>query len=119
MSVHDSVGGSRVIRTAVEVFYRRLLADPGFMAYFDGVDVTRLAAHQRAFLTAALGGPDLYGGRDLAAAHRGLRIDDAAFDAVAEHLVTALRDLGVEAGVLRLITDRIETFRDDVVEAPA
>jgi hemoglobin len=117
MSVHDSVGGPRMIRAAVDVLYRRLVADPGLMAYFDGVDVTRLAAHQRAFLTAALGGPDLYGGRDLATAHKGLRIDDAAFDGVAEHLMSALRDLGVDSGVLRVIADRVETFRDDVVDA--
>ena len=51
----------------------------------------------RAFVASALGGPAVYAGRDMAAAHRGLHITDAAFDAVVGHLVGALDSLGVPA----------------------
>ena len=111
----DSIGGQRGLRTAVDVFYRRVLADPALMPFFAGIDVGRLSAHQRAFLATALGGPDLYGGRDLAVAHGGLRIDDAAFDGVADHLVGTLRDLGADAGVLRAVSERLESHRSAVV----
>jgi hemoglobin len=115
MSVYDAIGGPRMVRTTVDVLYRRLLADPQVRPYFDGVDLGRLSAHQRAFLSAALGGPNLYGGRDMAAAHEGLGIDDAAFDALAEHLIATLRDLGADPEAVRVVVDRIETFRDAVV----
>lgn len=119
MGVYDVIGGPRMVRTAVDVLYRRLLADPQVKPYFDGVDLGRLTAHQRAFLSAALDGPNLYGGRDLATAHEGLNIDDAAFDALAEHLITTLRDLGADPEAVRVVMDRIENFRDDVVAKPS
>ncbi|WP_433088127.1 hypothetical protein ACQP1P_19590 [Dactylosporangium sp. CA-052675] len=46
------------------------------------MDITRLQSHQRAFFAAALGWPAIYAGRDMPAAHAGLNITDAAFDAV-------------------------------------
>jgi hemoglobin len=111
----DSIGGQRGLRTAVDVFYRRVLADPALMPFFKGIDVSRLATHQRAFLASALGGPDLYGGPGLAVAHHGLQIDDAAFDGVADHLVGTLRDLGADAEVLRAVSERLESHRSAVV----
>ena len=68
------------------MFYQRVLDDPELSGFFDGVDMSRLRAHQRAFVTAALGGPELFVGRSLRNAHAGLRIDNRAFDAVAEQL---------------------------------
>lgn len=115
MSLYDAIGGPRSVRTAVDVFYRRVLDDPALRGFFEDVDVSRLAAHQRSFLATALGGPDLYGGQGLAAAHAGLGIDDAAFDALSAHLIATLRDLGTEGTALTEAIERIEAFRDDVV----
>ena len=55
-----------------------LLADPRLEHFFAGVDLDALEAHQRAFIAAALGGPQLFGGRDMAAAHAGRDILTAA-----------------------------------------
>jgi len=115
MDVYDSIGGPRALRTAVDVLYRRVLADPDLRDFFAGVDLERLAAHQRAFLAMALGGPDLYGGRRLAEAHSGLAIGEADFDAMSAHLVGVLRDLGVGGEALDLVIERVEGFRDAVV----
>ena len=115
MGVYDSIGGARALRTVVDVFYRRVLADPALQHYFKDVDVERLSAHQRSFLAMALGGPGLYSGRDLAEAHKGLAIDDADFDAMTGHLVGVLRDLGVTGEELTTAIERIESFRDAVV----
>ncbi|GAA2033175.1 group 1 truncated hemoglobin [Catenulispora yoronensis] len=118
MGVYDSIGGARTLRTVVDVFYRRVLADPTLKGFFSDVDVERLAAHQRSFLAMALGGPDLYGGRHLAEAHEGLAIHEADFDAMSGHLVGVLRDLGVSGEELTQAIERIESFRDAVVEPP-
>ncbi|GAA1983203.1 group 1 truncated hemoglobin [Catenulispora subtropica] len=118
MGVYDSIGGARMLRTAVDLFYRRVLADPALQGFFEGVDVERLSAHQRSFLAMALGGPDLYGGRELAEAHQGMVIGDAEFDAMSGHLVGVLRDLGVGGEELELAIERVEGFRDAVVASP-
>src|SRR3954447_25671003 len=92
-SLYERIGGDDIVRPAVRLFYQRMLADSLLSGYFTGVDIPRLRAHQRAFVSAALGGPRLFVGRPLEMAHRGLGIDDLAFDAMVDHLVGTFRDL--------------------------
>lgn len=117
MSVYDEVGGAAAVKAAVTVFYDRVTADPDLAQWFENVDLTRLKAHQRAFLAAALGGPELFSGRGLAEAHAGLAITPEAFDAVVEHLATSLHDLGVEDDVIARVRDRLDALRGEVVTA--
>lgn len=119
MSIYDEIGGAAAVRVAVDQFYDRVLADPRLCRYFAGVDLRRLRGHQRAFLAAALGGPDLYAGRDLAGAHAHLHIDDGAFDAVVEHLAGTLAHLGVPAGTIGVIAERIAPLRSAIVTRAA
>jgi len=114
-SLYERVGGESAVKPAVALFYHRVLEDPELADYFRGVDMTRLRAHQRAFVTAALGGPELFVGRSLHDAHAGLRIDDRAFDAVVDHLVGALRDVGVDDEAAAEIAERLEPLRAEIV----
>ena len=49
-SLFEEIGDAATLRTAVNLFYRRVLADPGLAPWFAGVDMRRLRAHQLAFL---------------------------------------------------------------------
>jgi hemoglobin len=40
------------------------LDDPELKPYFAGVDMVKLKSHRRAFIAAAIGGPEIYSGRD-------------------------------------------------------
>ncbi|WP_149259372.1 group 1 truncated hemoglobin [Actinomadura sp. K4S16] len=113
-----AVGGPAGMRTAVDILYRRMLDDSSLAHRFTGADVSRLVAHQRAFLTAAVGGPDLYSGRDLGAAHSRLDLTDAEFDALCEHLAAVLRDLGAPASAAAEAVDRLQRLRPAVLRAP-
>lgn len=117
MSIYEQVGGNDVVKTAVSVFYGRVTDDPTLATWFDGVDLTRLKAHQRAFLTAALDGPQVFTGLDLGAAHHDMAITDAAFTSVTAHLLVTLADLGVAAGIIDQVEDRLESMRSLVVQA--
>ena len=75
----------------------------------------RQKAHMRAFMAAALGGPQLYAGRDMAAAHAGLGITDVAFDRVVGHLVATLTELGVAPATIAAIGDALAPLRAQVV----
>ncbi len=81
--------------------------------------MSRLKAHQRAFITAAIGGPQLYAGRDLALAHAGLHISHAQFDAVVGHLVDTLAGLSVPGEVITQIGATLTPLRSDIVTTPA
>lgn len=117
VSHYDEIGGAGAVRAAVAVFYQRVLDDADLQQWFAEVDLDRLRAHQRAFLTHALGGPDLFAGRSMAESHAGLAITDDAFDAVVEHLVNALHDLGVPDDLLARVRETVDGVRADVVSA--
>ena len=118
MSIFDSIGGSPAVQTAVDDFYTRVLADPQLAPYFTDVDMRHLKTHQRAFVAAAIGGPQIYSGRDMAAAHAGLAITDRDFDAVVAHLVATLTGLGVPEETIGQIGGALAPLRGDIVTAP-
>ena len=115
--LYDEVGGPDGVRTAVAVFYRRVVDDDELGPWFEGIDLDRLKAHQRAFLAAAFGGPQVFSGRALADAHAGLAVTDAAFDRIVQTLCTSLADLGVQQDVVTRVAERLELARSEVVGA--
>jgi hemoglobin len=116
LMLYEEVGGAAVLRTAVAVLYQRVLADPALAPWFVGVDMDRLRAHQHAFLTSALGGPNVFAGRTIADAHQGLHISGAAFDRLTDHLTAVLRDLGVAPDAVAEVSGRLEALRPLVVD---
>ena len=119
MSIYDSIGGGPAVRAVVDDFYARVLADRQLAPFFADVDLQRLKAHQRSFIAAAIGGSEIYEGRDVAAAHAGLAITDADFDAVVVHLVDTLTGLGVPGETIGQIGGALAPLRGDIVTAPA
>ncbi|WP_448810975.1 group I truncated hemoglobin [Agromyces bauzanensis] len=113
--IYEQVGGPDGMRAAVTVFYNRVVADEQLGPWFEGVDLERLKAHQRAFLAAAFGGPQLFSGRSLRDAHAGMEITDAAFDRIVTTLLTSLADLGVPNEAVIGVGERLELARGDIV----
>jgi hemoglobin len=113
--MYERVGGQPVLSSAVTILYDRVAEDVALRRWFAQTDLSRLRAHQRAFIAAALDGPQLFSGRSLALAHAGLEIDDAAFTAFAAHLAATLHDLGVASDVLALVAARVEQLRATIV----
>jgi hemoglobin len=118
-SIFDRLGGHDAVNLAVDRLYARLLEDAELAPYFAGRDVDRLARHMRSFLAAAVGGPGLYRGRNIQAAHAGLRISAAHFDRTVGHVVAVLRELGVDGSLIGEIGATLTPLRALVVEAPA
>ena len=117
-TVYDLIGGAAAMDAAVDAFYRRVLADDRISEFFDGVDMERQTAKQKAFLTMVLGGPSAYTGKDMRTAHAHLvarGLTDAHFDAVVENLGATLADLGVPAELIGQIAATAESVRGDVL----
>ncbi len=118
-TIYDEIGGAPAVDTVVEAFYQRLLADPDLMSYFEGRDVARLKAHQRALVTVALGGTsEEYSGRMMHPAHAGLAVTHEAFDKVLDHLAAVLGDVGVPPVTTAKFLAILRPLRTDVVQAP-
>ncbi len=117
MTIFDSIGGDPMVTDAVEKFYAKLRADPILGEFFEGADLAGLTSHQRMFLTAALGGPDAYEGRDMRAAHAHLRITDADFDIFLDHLATTLTELGATPERIDEVREALAPLRLEIVTA--
>lgn len=118
MNVYTRIGGASAVHVAVDLFYERVLADDRLVGYFDLDRMDALREHQRAFLTTALGGPTRYRGRSMSEAHAGLAIAPEHFDAVVEHLVATLTELGVAPDVIEGIGALLLPLKAEVAPAP-
>ena len=117
-SVYDRIGGEAAVNAAVDVFYRKVLADDRISRFFEGVDMERQHAKQKAFLTFALGGPNNYTGKDMREGHAHLvekGLNDSHFDAVMEHLGATLTELGVPGELIAQAAAIAESTRNDVL----
>jgi hemoglobin len=118
-SIYEQIGGRDAVHAAVDIFYGRVLGDRVLAPWFASVEMRRLKAHMRAFLAVALGGADVYRGRDMGAAHAGLGVTDEAFNRVVGHLVATLVELSVPAELITAIGAKLEPLRAVVVQAQA
>ena len=117
VSIFERLGREHGIRTAVDDFYQRILADPELSSYFEGANMRRLRAHQATLLVQVTGGPANYAGRDLATAHDHLDIAPEDFDRVVGHLVDTLTGLGVGQADIAEIGAALTAHRKEIVAA--
>jgi hemoglobin len=117
-NLFEQIGGAAAVDAAVDKFYRRVLGDDRINAFFDGVDMERQAAKQKAFLTMAFGGPHNYTGLDMKNGHAHLvarGLNDSHFDAVVEDLGATLKEMGVADDLISQVAAIAETTREDVL----
>ncbi|MCB1644750.1 MAG: group 1 truncated hemoglobin [Pseudomonadales bacterium] len=118
MSLYESLGGEPAVDAAVELFYKKILADERVCDFFNGINMARQKRMQKAFLTVAFGGPNHYTGSGLRKAHKravDFGLNDSHFDAVIEDLRATLMELGVPTDKVREATAIAETTRNDVL----
>lgn len=83
-TLFDDLGGRPGMDHIVDGVIDLYLTDPRLKADFDNINPDRLKSRLAAYLCVIADGPCIYKGRSMAAAHRGLKIDQAKFNAVAE-----------------------------------
>jgi hemoglobin len=114
-SLLEQIGGPSALSTLVDRFYEHLWADSSLTKFFVGIDRNQLKAHQRSFLNLALGGGEYYSGKPLTEAHAELKIDDEAFDKVADYLRITMRELEIDEPVIQIVDGAVKGFRSSVV----
>ena len=117
-TLYQRIGGEPAVEAAVDLFYRKVLADDRISRFFDDVDMDRQRAKQKAFLSMVFGGPKTYTGKDMRTAHAKLverGLDESHFNAVAEHLQGTLQDLGVAPDLIGEVMAIAGGTKDDVL----
>ena len=118
LTLYERIGGAVAVDAAVDVFYRKVLADYRINRFFDDINMDKQAAKQKAFFTMAFGGPNTYTGKDLRNAHARLvkmGLGNDHFDVVMEHLSATLKELNVPQDLIIEVETLAERTRKDVL----
>jgi hemoglobin len=117
-SLYERIGGEAAVNAAVDVFYRKVLTDERINQFFEGVDMARQAAKQKAFLAMAFSGPHNYTGEDIRKGHAHLvemGLNDNHFDSVMENFGATLKELGIANDLITEAAAIAESTRNDVL----
>jgi hemoglobin len=109
------LGGLDALRGVVDSLIARVAADRRISAFFAGVDIPELKRLLVEQLCQASGGPCRYSGRSMPAAHEGLNLTDAHFDALVEDLVWSLDRFGVPERERRELLGLLGGMRAEIV----
>jgi hemoglobin len=94
-SLYDRLGGLPAISAVIDAFLGNVAADERINYRFAASDLGDLRQKLIDQVCQATGGPCTYKGRDMLAAHRGMGIQPAEFDALVGDLQAALAQLSV------------------------
>lgn len=114
----EQLGGAAAVEAAVDNFYRKVLADDRVSRFFEGVDMDKQRAKQKAFLSMAFGGPHNYTGKDMRHGHAHLvamGLNDSHVDAIIELLGGTLKEMGVADNLISQVAAIAESTRNDVL----
>lgn len=117
-TLFEKLGGEAAVNAAVDIFYRKVLADDSISHFFDSTDMAEQHAKQKSFLTMAFGGPNSYTGKDMRTAHAPLverGLNEGHFNAVAGHLQATLEELDVPQDLIGEVMTIAASTKDDVL----
>lgn len=112
-SLYARLGGQPAIDAAVDIFYKKVLADKRVNHFFEDVNMNKQIKKQKAFLAAAFGGPNPWTGKDMRKAHKNLDLKEKDFAVIAEHLVASLKELKVPQNLIdEVVAIAVSTKKD-------
>ena len=109
------MGGQPGIDRLVEASIDNYLKDDRIKATFDESNMDRVRAEFKVQFCQVAGGPCAYDGHDMAAAHKGLHLTNADFNAVVEDLQAAMDSCGIAFAVQNRFLARLAPYQHQVV----
>lgn len=114
-SLYEQLGGKESIRMVMDDFVVRLKADPRIGDQFAATNADRLASQLTDQVCEATGGPCKYVGLDMKAAHAGMTITKAHFNALVEVLQTSMNQYKVPFDVQLEVLSMLAPMHRDVI----
>jgi hemoglobin len=109
------MGGQTGIDTLVDASVDNYLADDRIKAIFDESNMDRVRAEFKVQFCQVAGGPCAYTGHDMVAAHKGLHLTNADFNAVVEDLQQAMDKVGLPFVTQNRFLARLAPMQHQVV----
>jgi len=114
-SLFERVGGMEAVNMAVDIFYEKVTTDPLVGHFFISINMAEQSGKLKTFLAYAFGAPLNYDGKNMAEAHKHMRISEDHFTAVAGHLSDTLGELGLDAKLIDEVMTIAASTKGDIV----
>ena len=114
-SLYDRLGGKPALSAVVGELWAQVAADTRINGRFAHTKPEIFGAQLVDFLCVASGGPCKYTGADMKAAHTGMQLSDAEFNALAEDTVKALDKFSVPAAEKGEVMNMLGSLKGDVI----
>ncbi len=117
-TLYDRLGGEDGVANIVDSFVFGLLRDPVVGPSFADIPASRLPRLKYLFeqqICEVADGPCRYTGKDMVAAHRGMDVTDAEFNAMGAVMERTLRVRGVPDAAADSLLARLGAMRGDIV----
>ena len=114
-TLYDRLGGNEGIRSVVDEFYDRLVADEELGPFFEDADMERLRATQTDFLCEAAGGPETYDAEPVREAHLHVPFTPAHIQRAVELLYRSLDAFDVADEDADKVVQAVAAFEEDLL----
>lgn len=114
-SLYERLGGQSAVAAVVDDFVANVATDTRINGFFSSTDMPRLKRLLAEQVCAGTGGPCGYTGRGMRAAHAGMGVTEAHFNALVEDLVKTLDKLGVPVREKNELLGVLGTMKYDIV----
>jgi len=114
-TLYHRLGGQSGVARIVEIAHTIILADDRVKADFDNINPDHIKPRLVDPICQLSDGPCVYRGRPMAAAHEGLDLTRAKFNAVAEDLQTAMGQVGIPYWTQNRLMALLAPMQRDIV----
>ncbi len=114
-TLYDRMGGDNVLKAVVNDFFDRLVSDPQLADRFTGTNVSAIKEEVVKFIGQAIGGPQVYSGRDMRSVHWRMHITPQEWDLTMTHLREALDRVQVPDDVAADFMNVVQQQRAQIV----
>lgn len=114
-SLYDRLGGKPAITAVVDDFVANVAGDNRINGRFAATDIPKLKKNLVDQICNASGGPCAYTGRDMKTSHKGMRIQEAEFNALVEDLVKSLNKFKVGKTEQGELLGALGSMKGDIV----
>ena len=114
-TLYDRLGGYDGIRSVVDEFYDRLLADEELAPFFENADMEKLRETQTDFLCEAAGGPETYDAEPVREAHLHVPFTPTHIQRAIDLLHETLDDFDVPDDDADKVVQAIAAYKDDLL----
>lgn len=115
-SLYQRLGGKDALNAVVNELWAVASNDTRINARFARTNPQVFAGQLVDFLCQASGGPCQYRGQDMRAAHTGMKLSEAEFNALAEDTVKTLDKFKVPAGEKGEVMGLLGSLKDQIVD---